>query len=206
MNHQKWNDFRFDIGPYTNCSSAMKTAIVEFGKTVLKKLIGKNTVLFMFKIQTEEEGFKSITHLQEFHWNKTPKDAAAFEGNEVEFEKLVWDERDQSIQTLVDLLTLCEESWEMHSDRYQNVYINYIVFSYKIIPSSEVQQITKKSKLENKFKKPIDTIVNKEEPQIYSGHYLPTTMDFTKWGDFEIASDFKSAIVKKILVQVKVLK
>jgi hypothetical protein len=68
----------------------------------------------------------------------------------------------------------------MHSDRYQNVYINYIVFSYKIIPSSEVQQITKKSKLENKFKKPIDTIVNKEEPQIYSGHYLPTTMDFTK--------------------------
>jgi hypothetical protein len=31
-------------------------------------------------------------------------------------------------------------------------------------------------------------------------------MDFTKWGDFEIASDFKSAIVKKILVQVKVLK
>jgi hypothetical protein len=45
----------------------MKTAIVEFGKTVLKKLIGKNTVLFMFKIQTEEEGFKSITHLQEFH-------------------------------------------------------------------------------------------------------------------------------------------
>lgn len=67
----KWQTFRFDIGPYSISSLAVKLALLEFGKTVLKHLHGKNTILFMFKVQTDQ-GFRSITHLQEFQWNKTP--------------------------------------------------------------------------------------------------------------------------------------
>jgi hypothetical protein len=66
------------------------------------------------------------------------------------------------------------------SDRYHDFYITFIVFSYKIIPSSEVQQITKKSKLENKFRRHVEVLEVKPEPQIYKGHHLPTTMDFTQ--------------------------
>jgi hypothetical protein len=83
----KWNNFRFDIGPYPISSLAVKLALLEFGKTVLKHLHGKNTILFMFKVQTDQ-GFRSITHLQEFQWNKTPR-------CEVEFEKNVLEEREQ---------------------------------------------------------------------------------------------------------------
>ena|ERR1700733_1283902 len=85
----------------------------------------------------------------------------------------------------------------MVSDRYQSFFISYIVFAYKIINLEEVQQITKKDKLENIFIRHTEALIVKPEPQIYSGHHLPATMDFTKWGEYELSPDFKTAIVKK---------
>jgi hypothetical protein len=56
----------------------------------------------MFKIQTDQ-GFKSITHLQQFNINKTHKAIEDFEG------QLKLDQQN-NLQTLNDLLSLCQES------------------------------------------------------------------------------------------------
>jgi DNA polymerase type B, organellar and viral len=184
----KWQTFRFDLGSYLLSDSAIKVALSDFLQLVVKPLQGKNTICFMFKIQTDQ-GFKSITHLQEFNINKFSK--AGFEEEE-------WlKNNQQNVKTLNDLLSLCQESWELISTHYQTFKINYIVFSYKVIPSDEVKQITKKEKLENKFRQHSEALIIKPEPQIFKNHYLPTTMDFTKWGEYELSPDFTSAIIKK---------
>lgn len=185
----KWQSFRYDFGTYLKSDSIIKAALLEFLQQVVKPLQGNNTICFMFKIQTDQ-GFKSITHLQQFNINKTHKAIEDFEG------QLKLDQQN-NLQTLNDLLSLCQESWELVSDRYQNFVISYIVFSYKIIPSEEVKQITKKIKLENKFRQHTEALIVKPEVQIYKNHHLPTTMDFTLWGEYEISSDYKSALVKK---------
>lgn len=165
---QPWQQFRFDIGPYNNSFIFMQHAISDFSRTVLSNLTGENTVLFMFKIQTDQ-GFRSITHLQKFNFNQKPEEFGEFDLIDAE-----------NTKTLADLLTLCEESFELVSDRYQEFKIKYIVFSYKIIPSGEVKEITKTSKLENNFVRHAEALEIKSEPQIYKGHHLPKTMDFTK--------------------------
>lgn len=190
MNQQsRWQSFRYDIGPYLNVGSSVRHAILEFVHQVLKPLEGKQTVCFMFKIQTDQ-GFRSITHLQKFNIIRTPKDI-------VNYDEQILIDQEQNLETLNSLLSLCSESWEMVSDRYQSFYISYIVFAYKIISSEEVKQITKKPVIENKFIRHTEALIVKPEPQIYSGHHLPATMDFTQWGEFEISPDFSSAIVKK---------
>jgi hypothetical protein len=181
----KWQTFRYDFGNYLKSNTAIKAAVLDFVREIVAPLKGKNTICFMFKIQTDQ-GFKSITHLQEFNINKILKEHEDY---------LI--ETQKSVQTLNDLLSLCQESWELISDRYKTFLINYIVFSYKIIPSSEVKQITRKLNLENKFKQHSEALIIKPEPQVYKNHHLPTTMDFTQWGEYVISPDFKSAIVKK---------
>jgi hypothetical protein len=52
----------------------------------------------MFKIQTDQ-GFKSITHLQEFNLNRIPKEHK-------DYLKI----QNQNLKTLQDLLGLCQES------------------------------------------------------------------------------------------------
>jgi hypothetical protein len=181
----KWQTFRYELGSNFNSNSAIKAALLEFLHEVVRPLEGEHTICFMFKIQTDQ-GFKSITHLQEFNLNRIPKEHK-------DYLKI----QNQNLKTLQDLLGLCQESWELVSDRYHTFLISYIVFSYKIIPSSEVKQITKKVNLENKFKQHAEVLIIKPEPQVYKNHHLPTSMDFTQWGECEFTPDFKSAVVKK---------
>jgi len=183
----KWHSFRYYFTNELKSDLEIKAALTEFIHEVITPLKGKNTICFMFKIQTDQ-GFKSITHLQEFNINKFPK-----AGQEEEWLK----NYQKNIQTLNDLLNLCQESWYLVSDRYQTFLISYIVFSYKVIPSEEVKQITKKVNLENKFRQHAEALIVKPEAQVFKNHHLPTTMDFTQWGEYELSSDFKSAIVKK---------
>jgi len=67
----KWQSFRYDFGTYLKSDSIIKAALLEFLQQVVKPLQGNNTICFMFKIQTDQ-GFRSITHLQQFNINKTP--------------------------------------------------------------------------------------------------------------------------------------
>jgi hypothetical protein len=183
--YNKWQSFRYDFGTFLKSDSTIKAAYLEFIREVIKPLKGNNTICFMFKIQTDQ-GFKSITHLQEFNLNIIPKEEKDYE---IENNKIN--------HTLKDLFHLCQESWELVSDRYHTFEVSYIVFAYKIIPSSEVKQITRKTNLENKFRQHAEALVVKPEAQVYKNHHLPTTMDFTQWGEYVLSHDFKSAIIKK---------
>jgi DNA polymerase type B, organellar and viral len=183
--YNKWQSFRYDFSNFLNSNSGFSDAYSAFLIEVVKPLTGNNTICFMFKIQTDQ-GFKSITHVQEININKTPTEHK---------DHLI--ERQKNLDTLKDLFNLCQESWELVSDRYHTFVISYIVFAYKIIPSSEVKQITKKTNLENKFKQHAEALIVKPEAQIFKNHHLPTTMDFTQWGEYVLSHDFKSAIIKK---------
>jgi DNA polymerase type B, organellar and viral len=195
-----WQTFRFEIGIYVDFNIALKNAFKEFMSKEIKRLEGKNTIFFMFKVQTDQ-GFRSITHLQRINISKTTyekyMETYHVENISRDFQKFVAQEMQDNAKTLLDLITLCGETWYLVRDRYGEYNMNFIVFDYKIVPSDEIQKITQQKDLKNKLIPHKESIISKPELQIYSGHHLPTTMDFTQWGEYELSLDFKTAIVKK---------
>ena len=69
----KWQTFKFtDFTSFLPMRMVIKSAYLGFLQQVVAPLKGNFTICFMFKIQNDQ-GFKSITHLQEFNLNKFPK-------------------------------------------------------------------------------------------------------------------------------------
>ena len=96
------------------------------------------------------------------------------------------------VRDYLDLIEIFMEFWDVKGSEYNYDFpkINFIVFTYKILPDDFKIDTSKFNKYHNEFK---EKTVNK-----IKGFNLPATMDFTIWeNNYEINDEFNKAIVYK---------
>lgn len=90
------------------------------------------------------------------------------------------------------LLDTFIEFWNLRSEDYHITNANSIIFTYKVYDNEISKEIKTKNISRHK-----NIVADLQNQYSFGGFNLPKTMDFTLWGEYEISSDFNSAIVYK---------
>ena len=163
-----WEDYYYKINSVLIPNIHLKDGLNNFYKDIIIKYDKNSTFVIQFKIMILNEDKKKIFRSISFL---------------------------QTIKVLDfnELLDIFSEFWDVKGLEYNYDYpkIDSIIFTYKKL-SSELNFKNNKSTFYRVNK---DQLAQKKYK--INGFNLPTTMDFTTWGETKIADDYKSAIVLK---------
>ena len=164
-NYGPWKDYDYNLNNSIITDESIKNSLSHFFKDKLSKLSKEQNILSMFKVKYDTGTYRSISRLQ-----KT------------------------NLREYKELTNIFIEYWSNKKEEYHLSPVLDIVYSYKILPleasslspsiSTSTSVDTQSPEVQNRH-----LIYRNTQNFKFHGYNLPTTMDFTQWGEIIHESD-----------------
>lgn len=125
-------------------------------------------LLILFKVKTINHQYRTISLMQ----------------------TLNFDEFDKIPQLFI-------EYWSLRSEEYFLAQFSDIIYTYKLINQSNVDEAGSIPNLKTKFIKPDNLNLDRIDTLKFGGYNLPNTMDLTLWGEYHFLDDNNVIVYKK---------
>ena len=156
----KWFDYHYKLDNQILYDFHIANAINSLFENFMD-LSRENFISIQFKIKLSSNQYRSVSYLQTVKLSEKE-----------------------------DLIEIFKEFWNLRDQDYLSLNPSYIVFTYKLIDSTNV--IVKKSKINRNINIQEDT----KENLNFKGYNLPSTMDFTSWGRVLFMNNYYAEVKK----------